>query len=649
MKSGRLRDIAFGSVILACAACALAQDSVTTQPASTSVPRLVGFSGIVKDTQGKALSGQQSVTFSLFAEQEGGTALWSETQLVTADAQGHYAVYLGASNQAGLPLDIFSSGAARWLAIEAAGAAETARILLVGVPYALKAADADTLGGKPASAFMTVPTAVAQTDVLTAAVAVAPEPAVAVVSPAATTLTGSGTTNYLPLWSSSSTLGNSILSQNGGVVLVNGLLEFPTRGVATSSTGYASQSFDMFASAYSTSVNLPVNQHFRWEAEPVGNDTASPSGKVDLLFASGGGTTAETGFWIGSNGVINFAPGQTFPGTGAGTITGVSALTGLTGGGTSGMVALKVDTTKIPQLSTANAFTGNQSVAGNISATGAVSAPTISGGAGTFSTGVTAVGSTLGVSGSATGTSGETIGVKGTSASQHGVGVLGVLESSSQQGASFGFAGAWGDDGSPDGGLAVLGTSDNGTGGFFESNGFGPTLVATSNASGYALSAGGQTSSCSIDVSGNLLCDGSKSAVVPVDNGSRRVALYAVEAPENWFEDAGSGQLSGGTAVISFETTFAQTVNSGVDYHVFLTPAGNCKGLYVSNKTAQGFEVRELGGGQSSVAFEYRIMARRKGYESVRLADKTAEWKNNAQQLNRLKAGSKPGAAHASF
>jgi hypothetical protein len=45
-----------------------------------------------------------------------------------------------------------------------------------------------------------------------------------------------------------------------------------------------------------------------------------------------------------------------------------------------------------------------------------------------------------------------------------------------------------------------------------------------------------------IDVGGNLGCTGSKSAVVPVDGGTRKVALYAVEAPENWFEDIGSAQ-----------------------------------------------------------------------------------------------------------
>lgn len=57
-----------------------------------------------------------------------------------------------------------------------------------------------------------------------------------------------------------------------------------------------------------------------------------------------------------------------------GTITGVTAGTDLTGGGTSGNVTLNLDTTKVPRLKAANAFTGNQTVTGNVSASGTVNA-----------------------------------------------------------------------------------------------------------------------------------------------------------------------------------------------------------------------------------------------------------------------------------
>ena len=57
---------------------------------------------------------------------------------------------------------------------------------------------------------------------------------------------------------------------------------------------------------------------------------------------------------------------------------------------------------------------------------------------------------------------------------------------------------------------------------------------------------------------------------------------------------------------VELDPTFAQTVNMASDYHVFLTPEGDCRGLYISHKTAVGFEVHEFGGGQSNVAFDYR-------------------------------------------
>jgi hypothetical protein len=56
----------------------------------------------------------------------------------------------------GVPLELFAAGEPRWLGVqvELPGEVEP-RVLLVSVPYALKASDADTLGGKPPSAFVT--------------------------------------------------------------------------------------------------------------------------------------------------------------------------------------------------------------------------------------------------------------------------------------------------------------------------------------------------------------------------------------------------------------------------------------------------------------------------------------------------------------
>jgi hypothetical protein len=44
------------------------------------VPRLINFSGVLKDNSGKPLTGSVTLTLSLYAEQEGGGPLWVETQ-----------------------------------------------------------------------------------------------------------------------------------------------------------------------------------------------------------------------------------------------------------------------------------------------------------------------------------------------------------------------------------------------------------------------------------------------------------------------------------------------------------------------------------------------------------------------------------------
>ena len=86
-----------------------------------------------------------------------------------------------------------------------------------------------------------------------------------------------------------------------------------------------------------------------------------------------------------------------------------------------------------------------------------------------------------------------------------------------------------------------------------------------------------------------------------------------------WFEDFGTGLLSDGSATVDIDPIFAQTVNTEATYHVFLTPLGDTPGLYVAEKAAGHFVVKEVLGGVSNIAFDYRIVAKRLGYEEVRL------------------------------
>ncbi|MBV9301788.1 MAG: hypothetical protein JOY62_17635 [Acidobacteriaceae bacterium] len=246
-----------------------------------------------------------------------------------------------------------------------------------------------------------------------------------------------------------------------------------------------------------------------------------------------------------------------------------------------------------------------------------------------------------GVSGLADGDQNLTFGVTGQSDSLIGTGVIGFGTAPSNTGASFQGCcafGVWGDTGSqnPDS-AALMGTADEARAMFLQNNSVSTTAVINNqvNQHGVAiLSVNGVAFGqfCNFNTDGVEFCSGGQALVVPVGNNEHQVALHAVESPENWFEDFGSGRLKSGGSRIALEPTFAETVNTGSDYHVFLTPEGECRGLYVSNKSASGFEVHEFGGGQSSVAFAYRIVALRRGYENARLEDKTAmvaEMKNN--------------------
>jgi hypothetical protein len=95
-----------------------------------------------------------SVTFSLYDQLQFGTLLWTEVQNLELDQNGRYSTLLGSGSPAGIPLELFTSGHERWLEVQAAGQPEEPRTLMVSVPYAFKAQDAATLGGKPASAYM---------------------------------------------------------------------------------------------------------------------------------------------------------------------------------------------------------------------------------------------------------------------------------------------------------------------------------------------------------------------------------------------------------------------------------------------------------------------------------------------------------------
>lgn len=117
------------------------------------IPGTISFSGILPNPD--AAPKEIFPHFAFFAEKDGNSPLWSEDQAVWVQSNGSYTVLLGLVSSGGIPPSLFASGDPRWIGVSLDGVEVGPRTLMVSVPYAMKAADADTLGGLPPAAFVT--------------------------------------------------------------------------------------------------------------------------------------------------------------------------------------------------------------------------------------------------------------------------------------------------------------------------------------------------------------------------------------------------------------------------------------------------------------------------------------------------------------
>src|SRR5579859_128109 len=784
-----------------------------SEEAQAAAPRVLKFSGVLLDISGKPLNGEVEVTFALYKQEGDEEPLWTETQRLMADERGGYVALLGVTQATGIPAEVFRSDEARWLGVEVQGQVQQPRTMLVSVPYALKAVEAEKLAGKPASDFVLSEnlsdqvrrviegqTIVANQATSTGttqpgqtkanSTSSSPTTAAGPMFPPST-FSGTNATQIVSVQQNGS--GNGLVAQtasntgNSAVVGVatsnstsnnqNGVIGFNAgagsgvAGIATNpaagvgvygqsanfagvfgnsfvTSGFATGVFGIGTSPDGAGVfggNNATSGFAPW----VSANSASPSGVgvfgnalatsgfaagVQGLTHSPGGT-GVTGFGI-STGVLGSASatsgfssgvfGQSFSPDGAGVGGFANATSGFAlglSGGTASSDGAGVFGNAIATSGFANGVQGQTSspfgagvfgiAAPNGQSTG-VYGQTVNwvgvGGQALATSGGPAYGvwgdslstNGAGVAGYEDATSGYTNGVLGVSVSPEGTGIFGVNNATTgpcNQGfcqagigvqgvangtngnaygvlgstatTSFGAGvlgsanattgqafGVFGQSNSPNGNAifgnaasasgfptAVVGFLDSQQGGvagqFTAHGGAGLILQGLSGPNFnqvFSVDANGN-----LNISGNLVVSGTKSSTVRLQSG-REVALYAVESPENWFEDFGSAELKGGAAWVPLDTSFAEATNAAVTYHVFLTPNGDSNGLYVARKTATGFEVREHGGGNSNVAFDYRIVVRRRGYEAVRMAEVQHDVKTVESSRQRLAELANSGA-----
>ena len=329
----------------------------------------------------------------------------------------------------------------------------------------------------------------------------------------------------------------------------------------------------------------------------------TPAARLHIETGSGDGIRAETSSTFG-RGVLGWATATT------GTTYGVWGVNGSTSG--SGVLGWATGTTGAVSgvYGRSNSASG-YGVYGEASATtgtnygvyGQSNSPV---GRGAFGWATATTGFAYGVFGQSEATDGTGVfglgsaatgnarGVYGSSISTSGMGVVGVANATTGS-----TNGVFGQANSPSG-IAVHGFA---------------TATTGTNFGVYGQS--DSTSGYGVYYSGGLAGTGTKSAIVETDDYGWR-HLYAVESPQNWFEDFGQATLAAGEAVVPIEPIFAQTVNLDLPYHVFLTPMGQCA-LYVADKSPSSFTVRALEGAGCEITFDYRIIAPRLDYEDLRL------------------------------
>lgn len=185
--------------------------------------------------------------------------------------------------------------------------------------------------------------------------------------------------------------------------------------------------------------------------------------------------------------------------------------------------------------------------------------------------------------------------------------------------------------------IGVWGFNNNasGTGGLFVGqNVTGSTLVAGQGVAGTGNTTGGYFRNTSLGISqaiysdnGGTICrvnywngatqykilgTGTVSTIV-TDTKGKKVVLHAPETPEIYFQDYGAGKLVNGKAHIQLDPILTKNivVNEKHALQVFIQLNGDCKGVFVTNRTATGFDVTELQGGTSNIEFTWSITANR--------------------------------------
>jgi hypothetical protein len=116
--------------------------SLVVSPCWAGIPFLMNYQGMLTDTLGNPLNGDHNLTFKIYSQSSGGSALWTETHTSTQVQDGLFNVILGSLSL--LPSSVFED-TVRYLGITVGSDAELSpRIRITSIPYAYRALVADS-------------------------------------------------------------------------------------------------------------------------------------------------------------------------------------------------------------------------------------------------------------------------------------------------------------------------------------------------------------------------------------------------------------------------------------------------------------------------------------------------------------------------
>ena len=298
--------------VAACLLLVCVPSPLRAQSSQASVPRVINFTGVFQPADGQPPRAVETVTLALYDEPAGGTPLWEETQSVAVDANGRYALHLGAVSVDGIPAAVLAAGA-QWLGItfDRPGEVEGPRLQLTSVPYTLRAADADTLGGLPASAYLRAPTATGNG----AAATTTSQAGLDALDPGtvAPQTVQPGTPNFLAKYVTGTDVGNSGIFENAsgqvGIGTQSPLdsLHVKFTNTGGTATGYSVQNLGSTSASYSGMLFYDQNGDL---AQFQGFSNGTHEYRINNIarVSPGGAFNGSINFMVGSSSKFKVSP-----------------------------------------------------------------------------------------------------------------------------------------------------------------------------------------------------------------------------------------------------------------------------------------------------------------------------------------------------